>query len=76
MDNLHSNPDAGIVYTRATWQIKQIDPPIAIILSHDWNINTYYGFMRAVPAIRDMGYIFLPLFSQSWAIDNTVIRFS
>ena len=22
MDNLHSNPDAGIVYTRATWQIK------------------------------------------------------
>ena len=76
MDNLHSNPDAGIVYTRATWQIKQIDPPIAIILSHDWNINTYYGFIRAVPAIREMGYIFLPLFSQSWAIDNTVIRFS
>ena len=76
MDNLHSNPDAGIVYTRATWQIKQIDPPIAIILSHDWNVNTYYGFMRAVPAIRDLGYIFLPLFSQSWAIDNTVIRFS
>ena len=76
MDNLHSNPDAGIVYTRATWQIKQIDPPIAIILSHDWNMNTYYGFMRAVPAIRDLGYIFLPLFSESWAIDNTVIRFS
>lgn len=76
MDNLHSNPDAGIVYTRATWQIKQIDPPIAIILSHDWNLNTYYGFMRAVPAIREMGYVFLPLFSQSWAIDNTVIRFS
>ena len=76
MDNLHSNPDAGVVYTRATWQIKQIDPPIAIILSHDWNMNTYYGFMRAVPAIREMGYIFLPLFSQSWAIDNTVIRFS
>ena len=76
MDNLHSNPDAGIVFTRATWQIKQIDPPIAVILSHDWNLSTYYGFMRAVPVLKEQGYIFLPLFSQSWAMDNTVIRFS
>ena len=76
MDNLHSNPDPATVYTRATWQIRQIDPPIAGILSHDWNVNTYYGFMRAVPYLKEQGYIFLPLFSQSWAIDNTVIRFS
>ncbi len=76
MDNLHSNPDAGTVYARATWQSKQIDPPIVVMLSHDWNMNTYYGFMRAVPALKEQGFIFLPLFSQSWAIDNTVIRFS
>ena len=76
MDNLHSNPDAGIVYTRATWQAKQINPPIVVILSHDWNVNTYYGFMRAVPALQEQGFIFLPLFSQSWTIGNTSIQFS
>ena len=76
MDNLHSNPDASTVATRATWQSKQIDPPIVVMLSHDWNYNTYYGFMSAVKTMRERGFIFLPLFSQSWAMDNTTIRFS
>ena len=76
MDNLHANPDAATVSARATWQSKQIDPPIVVMLSHDWNFNTYYGFMRAVPQLRDQGFVFLPLFSQSWAIGNTVVKFS
>ena len=49
---------------------------IAVVLSHDWNVNTYYGFIRAVPALQAKGYVFLPLFSQSWTIDNTTIRFT
>jgi peptidoglycan/xylan/chitin deacetylase (PgdA/CDA1 family) len=74
MDNLHSNPDPGTVSARALWQVPQMD--IAVVLSHDWNVNTYYGFIRAVPALQEKGYVFLPLFSQSWTIGNTEIKFS
>ena len=76
MDNLHSNPDAATVYSRAWYQVRQIHPSIVVMLSHDWNVNTYWGFRRAVPALQEIGFVFLPLFSESWAIDNTTIVFS
>lgn len=74
MDNLHANPDAATVSARALWQVPQMN--IAVVLSHDWNVNTYYGFIRAVPALQEQGYVFLPLFSKSWTIGNTKILFS
>lgn len=73
-DNGIANPSAATVYANAVSQIKTLN--IAMILSHDWNVNTVQGFARAVPALKDMGYIFLPLFSDSWTIDNTTILFS
>ena len=76
MDNLVSNPDPATVYSRAMWQIPHSGSNIAVVLSHDFNINTYYGFMRAVPELQKLGYVFLPLFSNSWAIDNLTIQFS
>ena len=74
MDNLHSNPDPGTVTARAMWQVPQMN--IAVVLSHDWNVNTYYGFTRAVTGLQEKGYVFLPLFSSSWTIGNTEILFS
>ena len=74
MDNLHSNPDPGTVSARALWQVPQMN--IAVVLSHDWNVNTYYGFTRAVAGLQEKGYVFLPLFSASWTIGNTEILFS
>ena len=76
MDNLVSNPDASTVYSRAMWQIPNSGCNIAVVLSHDWNFNTYYGFIRAVPELQKKGYVFLPLFSQSWAIGNITVKFS
>ena len=73
MDNLHANPNPATVYGRAWYQVRQMN--IAVVLSHDWNGNTFEGFKRSVSALRDIGYVFLPLFSQSWTIGNTEILF-
>ncbi len=74
MDNLHSNPDAATVSARALWQVPQMN--IAVVLSHDWNVNTYYGFIRTVPALQEQGYVFLPLLSKSSTNGNTEILFA
>ncbi len=73
MDNLHANPNPGTVYGRAWYQVRKMN--IAVVLSHDWNGNTFEGFKRAAEALQGEGYVFLPLFSQSWTIDNTEILF-
>ena len=76
MDNLISNPDPATVYARASWQVRQMNPPIAVVLSHDWNVATFYGFKSAVDELTKAGYVFLPLFSQSWTMKNTTVMFS
>ncbi|MBR6113894.1 MAG: polysaccharide deacetylase family protein [Oscillospiraceae bacterium] len=73
-DNAKANPDAGTVYSRAMYQVRKIDPPIAVVLSHDNYYSTYAGFMRAVPALQAEGYIFLPLFPESYAIGHSYAR--
>ena len=73
MDNLHANPNPGTVYGRAWYQVRKMN--IAVVLSHDWNGNTFEGFKRAAEALQGEGYVFLPLFSRSWTIDNTEILF-
>ena len=73
-DNAVANPSAGTAYATAIYEITTMK--IAMILSHDWNYNTLEAFKRAVPELQNRGYVFLPLFSQSWTIGNTSIVFS
>ena len=73
-DNAKANPDPGTVYGRAMYQVRKIDPPIAVVLSHDNYYNTYAGFIRAVPELQKAGYIFLPLFPESYAIGHSYAR--
>lgn len=72
-DNGVANPSAYKAYTTAVSQIKTLD--IAVILSHDWNINTLEAMKMAVPELQEAGYVFLPLFSDSWTFGNTRILF-
>ena len=73
-DNAIASPEPSAVYGRAMYQVRKIDPPIAVVLSHDNYYNTYVGFTRAVPELRNAGYIFLPLFPESYAIGHSYAR--
>ena len=73
IDNAIANPSADAAYRTAMYQIPTLK--IAMILSHDWNYNSVQAFKRAVPELQQMGYIFLPLFTQSWTFGNTPILF-
>ena len=73
-DNGHADPDVGTEVGTALFEIRTMK--IAMMLSHDWNVNTVWAFKRVVPTLKNEGYVFLPLFSQSWTIDNTTIKFS
>jgi len=73
-DNSHANPDVATEVGNALYEIRTLK--IAMILSHDWNGNTIAAFQRVLPQLQKEGYIFLPLFSQSWTIGNTRILFS
>lgn len=72
-DNAANNPSAYEVYSTALYEIKTLD--IALVLSHDWNINTLGGLQKAVPELQEAGYVFLPLFTDSWTMENTKILF-
>ena len=68
-------PDAYGEYLIAMNQVPTV--PIAVVLSHDWNFNTLGCLQRAVPALLERGYVFLPLFPQSVTMgENTKILFS
>jgi len=57
------------------WQVTSM--PIAVILSHDWNWRTCQALEIAVPQLRELGYVFLPLFPQSATMGyNTKIIFT
>lgn len=73
-DNGHADPDVATEVGTALFEIRTMK--IAMMLSHDWNVNTVWAFKRVVPILKGEGYVFLPLFSQSWTIDNTTIKFS
>ncbi len=72
-DNAKADQTVAQETANAVYEIKTL--PIAMILTHDWNINTLAAFKQAVPQLQNMGYIFLPLFSDSWTIGNTEIIF-
>ena len=72
-DNAAANPDATTETYTVMYQVSSMD--IAVLLSHDWNINTFYAMQNAVPQLKEKGYVFLPLFSDSWTFDNTKIIF-
>ena len=73
-DNGHADPDVATEVGTALYEIRTMK--IAMMLSHDWNVNTVWAFKRVVPLLKNEGYVFLPLFSQSWTIGNTTIKFS
>ena len=77
-DNLYNNPDAAAIAYSALYQLRAEANRvgIAIILSHDMNINTYYGLQQALPVLLKEGFLFLPLFSESWTIGNLTIQYS
>jgi len=56
-------PSSSLEITRALTQIPQ--EPIAMILGHDWNMNTLVAMKTAIPELMDQGYVFLPLFPES-----------
>ena len=66
-------PDASAESHNIVSQVKTMD--IAMILSHDWNYNTLGAMKKAVPQLKELGYIFLPLLPQSWTFGNTEIVF-
>ena len=72
-DNGKAAPTIAQEAANAVYEVKTMD--IAVLLSHDWNANTLEAFKRAVPQLQELGYVFLPLFSESWTIGNTEIIF-
>lgn len=46
------------------------DLDIAVVLCHDFNYSTYQGMDQFVPKLREMGFVFLPLFPQSHMLDE------
>ena len=72
-DNAKAEQTAAQETANAVYEIKSMD--IAVILTHDWNRNTLEAFKQAVPQLQNMGYIFLPMFAESWTIGNTEIIF-
>ncbi len=73
-DNGHAEQTVHDEYVNSVYEIETLK--IAMILSHDWNPNTLAAFKQAVPVLKSAGYVFLPLFSQSWTIGNTTIIFT
>lgn len=59
-------PSAALEVTRAMTQIS--DKQIAMILGHDWNMNTLAAMREAIPQLQAKGYVFLPLFQESLAL--------
>ena len=56
-------PSAALEASRAVTQSSE--EQIAIILSHDWNMQTLIALKSAVPMLQEKGYVFLPLFQES-----------
>lgn len=56
-------PSVSVEVTRALTQISQ--KQIAMILGHDWNVNTLLAMKEAIPQLQAKGYVFLPLFQES-----------
>lgn len=78
-DNVTNNPDiqneVGNAYYEITDQSRK-GVNISVMLSHDWNPNTVAAFKQVVPQLQELGYVFLPLFSQSWAIGHLTPQYS
>jgi len=47
---------------------KKLD--IAVVLCHDFNFSTYEALDIFIPQLRELGFIFLPLFPQSHMLDE------
>ena len=73
-DNSKADQTVAQETANAVYEVKTLD--IAVILTHDWNRNTLEAFKAAVPQLQEMGYIFLPMFADSWVIGNTSIIFT
>lgn len=56
-------PSSSLEITRAMTQISE--KKIAMILGHDWNVNTLVAMREAIPQLQEKGYVFLPLFPES-----------
>lgn len=56
-------PTSSLEVTRALTQIPE--EPIAVMLGHDWNMNTLVAMKTAIPRLMKQGYVFLPLFPES-----------
>ena len=58
-----SLPSAALETQRAMTQISE--KKIAVLLGHDWNMNTLLAMKSAIPKLMEQGYVFLPLFPES-----------
>ena len=43
---------------------------IAVLLCHDFNVETYGALKLFVPEMQEQGYVFLPLLPQSHMFDE------
>ena len=64
-------PSAALEISRALNQISEKD--IAIILGHDWNMNTLVAMKSAIPQLQEKGYVFLPLFPESVTMNEATV---
>ena len=56
-------PTAALEEYRAITQASE--EKIAVILGHDWNMQTLIAMKGAIPVLQEKGYVFLPLFPES-----------
>lgn len=64
-------PSSALELSRAITQISAKD--IAIILGHDWNMNTLVAMKSAIPQLQERGYVFLPLFPESVTMGEATV---
>lgn len=55
----------------ATAVIRQVrQEQISVVLCHDWRQETLGALDRIVTTLKSEGYLFLPLFKESWTVGN------
>ena len=65
-------PTAALETTRALTQVSE--EKIAVVLGHDWNMQTLIAMKSAVPMLQEKGYVFLPLWPESVMMGQNATR--
>lgn len=65
-------PTASAELSRALTQVPQ--EKIAVVLGHDWNMQTLIAMKSAIPELQKQGYVFLPLWPESVMMGQNATR--